>query len=226
MVRRATFISQQREIHPDLLLFDCGDFSQGTPYYNIYKGEVEISMMNEMRYDAGTIGNHEFDFGLENMARLFRLAEFPIVCANYDVTGTVLEGLVKEYVVLHRDGIKIGVFGLGAQLEGLVAKASYGDVKFEDPVSEAQRIADLLKMQEKCDLVICLSHLGWKGEPYSDVELIENTCNIDVVLGGHSHSYFEKPEYYKNLDGVEVPLQQMGKHAAFIGKMVLTLQKN
>jgi len=226
MVRRATFISQQREIHPDLLLFDCGDFSQGTPYYNIYKGEVEISMMNEMRYDAGTIGNHEFDFGLENMARVFRLAEFPIVCANYDVTGTVLEGLVKEYVVLHRDGIKIGVFGLGAQLEGLVAKASYGDVKFEDPVSEAQRIADLLKMQEKCDLVICLSHLGWKGEPYSDVELIENTCNIDVVLGGHSHSYFEKPEYYKNLDGVEVPLQQMGKHAAFIGKMVLTLQKN
>ena len=226
MVRRATFISQQREIHPDLLLFDCGDFSQGTPYYNIYKGEVEISMMNEMRYDAGTIGNHEFDFGLENMARLFRLAEFPIVCANYDVTGTVLESLVKEYVVLHRDGIKIGVFGLGAQLEGLVAKASYGDVKFEDPVSEAQRIADLLKMQEKCDLVICLSHLGWKGEPYSDVELIENTCNIDVVLGGHSHSYFEKPEYYKNLDGVEVPLQQMGKHAAFIGKMVLTLQKN
>ena len=226
MVRRATFISQQREIHPDLLLFDCGDFSQGTPYYNVYKGEVEISMMNEMRYDAGTIGNHEFDFGLENMARLFRLAEFPIVCANYDVTGTVLEGLVKEYVVLHRDGIKIGVFGLGAQLEGLVAKASYGDVKFEDPVSEAQRIADLLKMQEKCDLVICLSHLGWKGEPYSDVELIENTCNIDVVLGGHSHSYFEKPEYYKNLDGVEVPLQQMGKHAAFIGKMVLTLQKN
>lgn len=226
MVRRATFISQQREIHPDLLLFDCGDFSQGTPYYNIYKGEVEISMMNEMHYDAGTIGNHEFDFGLENMARLFRLAEFPIVCANYDVTGTVLEGLVKEYVVLHRDGIKIGVFGLGAQLEGLVAKASYGDVKFEDPVSEAQRIADLLKMQEKCDLVICLSHLGWKGEPYSDVELIENTCNIDVVLGGHSHSYFEKPEYYKNLDGVEVPLQQMGKHAAFIGKMVLTLQKN
>ena len=226
VVRRATFISQQREIHPDLLLFDCGDFSQGTPYYNIYKGEVEISMMNEMRYDAGTIGNHEFDFGLENMARLFRLVEFPIVCANYDVTGTVLEGLVKEYVVLHRDGIKIGVFGLGAQLEGLVAKASYGDVKFEDPVSEAQRIADLLKMQEKCDLVICLSHLGWKGEPYSDVELIENTCNIDVVLGGHSHSYFEKPEYYKNLDGVEVPLQQMGKHAAFIGKMVLTLQKN
>lgn len=225
MVRRATFIKQQRELHPDLLLFDCGDFSQGTPYYNIYKGEVEVRLMNEMRYDAGTIGNHEFDFGLENMARLFRLADFPIVCANYDVTGTVLEGLVKEYVVLRRNGVKIGVFGLGTQLEGLVAKESYGDVKFEDPVSEAQRIADLLRTQEKCDVVICLSHLGWQGDPYSDVELIENTRGIDVVLGGHSHSYFEVPAYYKNLDGVEVPLQQMGKHAAFVGKMVLTLQK-
>lgn len=226
MVRRATFIKQQRELHPDLLLFDCGDFSQGTPYYNIYKGEVEVRLMNEMRYDAGTIGNHEFDFGLENMARLFRLADFPIVCANYDVTGTVLEGLVKEYVVLRRNGVKIGVFGLGTQLEGLVAKESYGDVKFEDPVSEAQRIADLLRTQEKCDVVICLSHLGWQGDPYSDVELIENTRGIDVVLGGHSHSYFEVPAYYKNLDGVEVPLQQMGKHAAFVGKMVLTLQKS
>ena len=205
MIRRATFIRQQRELHPDLLLFDCGDFSQGTPYYNIFKGEVEIKLMNEMRYDAGTIGNHEFD---------------------YDVAGTVLEGLVKEYTVLNRDGIKIGVFGLGAQLEGLVAKESYGDVKFEDPVSEAQRIADLLKTQEKCDLVICLSHLGWEGEPYSDVELIENTRNIDVVLGGHSHSYFEAPKYYPNLDGEEIPLQQMGKHAAFVGKMVLHLIKD
>lgn len=226
MVRRATFIKQQRELHPDLLLFDCGDFSQGTPYYNIYRGEVEVRLMNEMCYDAGTIGNHEFDFGLENMARLFRLADFPIVCANYDVTGTVLEGLVKEYVVLRRKGMKIGVFGLGTQLEGLVAKESYGGVKFEDPVSEAQRIADLLRTEEKCDVVICLSHLGWQGELYSDIELIENTRGIDVVLGGHSHSYFEVPVYYKNLDGVEVPLQQMGKHAAFVGKMVLTLQKD
>ena len=168
-----------------------------------------------MRYDAGTIGNHEFDFGLDNLARLCKLAEFPIVCANYDVTGTVLEGLVKEYIVLERDGIRLGIFGLGAQLEGLVAKES-----------EAQRIADLLKTQEKCDLVICLSHLGWQGEPYSDVELIENTRHIDVVLGGHSHSYFDAPKYYKNLDGEEIPLQQMGKHAAFVGKMVLHLTKD
>lgn len=182
-------------------------------------------MMNEMGYDAGTIGNHEFDFGLDNMARLFKMANFPIVCANYDVTGTVLEGLVKEYTVIERDGIRIGVFGLGPELDGLVAHANYGNVKFEDPVSEGQRVADLLKNQEHCDLVICLSHLGWKGEPYSDIELIENTCNIDIVLGGHSHSFFEGPEFYKNLDGIEVPVQQMGKSAAFVGRMVVKMQK-
>lgn len=226
LLRRATFIKQQRKIHEDLLLFDSGDFSQGTPYYNMFKGEVEIKLMNEMGYDAGTIGNHEFDFGLDNMARLFKMANYPIVCANYDVTGTVLEGLVKEYTIIQRNGIKIGVFGLGAQLEGLVASECYGNVKFEDPVSEAQRVTDLLKNQEHCDLVICLSHLGWEGEPYSDIELIENTHDIDVVLGGHSHSYFDAPKYYKNLDGIEVPVQQMGKNGAFVGQMILKLQKN
>ena len=206
-----------RREHNDMLLFDSGDFSQGSPYYNLFKGEVEIKMMNEIGYDAGTIGNHEFDFGLDNMARLFKMANFPIVCANYDVTGTVLEGLVKEYTVIERDGIRIGVFGLGPELDGLVAHANYGNVKFEDPVSEGQRVADLLKNQEHCDLVICLSHLGWKGEPYSDIELIENTCNIDIVLGGHSHSFFEGPE---------LPVQQMGKSAAFVGRMVVKMQKN
>lgn len=226
LVRRATFIKQQRKKHKDLLLFDSGDFSQGTPYYNMFKGEVEIKMMDEMGYDAGTIGNHEFDFGLDNMARLFKMSRHPIVCANYNFTGTVVEGLVKEYTVLERDGVRIGVFGLSPQMEGLVAHSNFGNVKFEDPLSEGQRVATLLKDQEGCDVVICLSHLGWKDEPYSDVELIENTRDIDLVLGGHSHSYFESPIIYKNIDGQDVPLQQMGKNAAFVGKIVLKLLKN
>ena len=226
MLRRAAFIKQQRKEHKHLLLFDSGDFSQGTPYYNLFKGEVEIRLMNQMGYDAGTIGNHEFDFGLDNMARLFRLAEYPIVCTNYDVQGTVLEGLVKPYTVIERDGVRIGVFGLGAKLEGLVTRANYGNVKFKDPVAEAQRVADVLRNQEDCDLIICLSHLGWEGEPYSDIELIENTRNIDLVLGGHSHSYFEVPKFYTNLDGVEVPVQQMGKSSAYVGKMVVKLKKD
>lgn len=225
-LRRAALIKQQRKEHKNLLLFDCGDFSQGSPYYNLFKGEVEIKLMNAMGYDAGTIGNYEFDFGLENMARLFKMAKFPIVCANYDVQGTVLEGLVKEYVVLKREGVRIGVFGLGPKQSGLVAHSCSGDVKFEDPIAEAQRVADVLKEQEACDLVICLSHLGWEGKPYSDVELIKHTRHIDIVLGGHSHSFFDAPKYYKNLDGMDIPLQQMGKHAAFVGKMVVKMQKD
>ncbi|MDO4179787.1 MAG: bifunctional UDP-sugar hydrolase/5'-nucleotidase [Bacteroidales bacterium] len=225
-VRRVTLIKEMREKNKDLLLFDCGDFSQGSPYYNMFGGEVEVKLMNEMGYDAGTIGNHEFDFGLDNMARIFRMANFPIVCANYDVKGTVLEGLVKPYVVLERDGVRIGVFGLSPVLEGLVQAHCYGGVVFKDPIEAAQQVADLLKEKEKCDLVICLSHLGWQGEPYSDETLIPHTRNIDIVLGGHSHSYFDKTLFYKNLDGKEIPLQQMGKNAVYVGRMKVTLEKN
>lgn len=208
-----------------MLLFDSGDFSQGSPYYNMFKGDVEIRLMNEMGYDAGTIGNHEFDYGLDNMARLFQIAKFPIVCANYSVEGTVLEGIVKPYVILHRNGLKIGVFGLGPKMEGLVQQKNYEGLVYNDPVKCANEVADLLKNKKHCDVVICLSHLGWKGTD-SDEVLIPATRNIDVVLGGHSHSYFEAPVYYKNLDGVEVPLQQMGKNARFVGRMVLKFQKH
>lgn len=225
MLRRATFLESKKKAHDAVLLFDCGDFSQGTPYYNLFKGDVEISMMNEMHYDAGTIGNHEFDFGLDNMARLFRMAQFPIVCANYDFSNTVLKDLVKPYVVLHRFGLKIGVFGLGPELEGLVLKANYGATKFENPITAANRVAELLRKKEKCDLVICLSHLGWEINEFSDDKLIANTRNIDLVLGGHSHTFFQKPKWIKNLDGKQIPVQQMGKSATFVGEMIVTLKK-
>ncbi|WP_455673874.1 bifunctional metallophosphatase/5'-nucleotidase [Phocaeicola sp.] len=225
-VRRATLLKELRKENKDLLLFDCGDFSQGSPFYNMFKGEVEVKLMNEMGYNAGTIGNHEFDFGLDNMARLFKLADFPIVCSNYGVKGTVLEDCVKDYIILNHDGLKIGVFGLSPVLEGLVQAKNCEGIVFKNPIEEAQRVATFLKEKEKCDLVICLSHLGWKGEPYSDETLIPNTRDIDIVLGGHSHSYFDEPKFYKNLDGVDVPLQQMGKNAAYVGKMRVKMQKN
>ena len=179
-VRRVTLIKEMRKENKDLLLFDCGDFSQGSPYYNMFGGEVEVKLMNEMGYDAGTIGNHEFDFGLDNMARLFKMAVFPIVCANYGVQGTVLEGLVKPYVVLERKGVKIGVFGLSPALEGLVQAKNCEGVIFENPIEAARRVADVLKNQEKCDLVVCLSHLGWQGKNYSDETLISNRSS-DLV---------------------------------------------
>lgn len=225
-VRRATLLKEMRKQNKDLLLFDCGDFSQGSPFYNLFKGEVEVKLMNEMGYDAGTIGNHEFDFGPDNMARLFKMANFPIVCANYEVKGTVLEDIVKPYILLERDGVKIGVFGLSPALEGLVQEKNYKGVVFESPIEAAQRVVKILKDREKCDLIICLSHLGWKGEPYSDETLIPNTRDIDIVLGGHSHSYFDRTLFYKNLDGKEIPLQQMGKNAVYVGKMKVKMEKN
>lgn len=227
-VRRATFMKEARKENKDVLLFDCGDFSQGSPYYNMFKGEVEVCLMNEMGYDAGTIGNHEFDFGLDNMLRLFKMAKFPIVCANYDFTGTVLEGVVKPYIIIERNGLKIGVFGLSPRMEGLVQAANCEGVVYNEPNAAANEVADLLKNKEGCDAVICLSHLGWKSgplNPASDENLIANTRNIDVVLGGHSHSLFVSPEYYKNLDGKEVSNYQMGKSAVYVGKMVLKFVK-
>ena len=225
MVRRANFIAQQRKEHKNVLLFDSGDFCQGTPYYNMYKGEVEVQMMNAMKYDAATIGNHEFDFGLENMARLFKMAKFPIVCANYGVEGTMLEGLVKEYVVLERDGVRIGVFGLSPKMLGLVSRAKFADVKMKDPIEEAQRVVDILRNVELCDMVVCLSHLGWNSGTDNDVKLIQHTRGIDIVCGGHSHTFFEKPQAVKNLDGQDVYVSQMGKHAAFVGYMNVNLEK-
>lgn len=224
-LRRINMLKQERKECPNLLLLDSGDFSQGSSYYTLFKGDVEVELMNQMGYDVGTIGNHEFDFGLENMARLFRKAKFPIVCANYDFTGTPVEGLVKPYVILKRDGVKIGVFGLGCELDGMVDQKNYGATKFLDPVETARRTAEKLKKEEKCDVIICLSHLGWNMQGVDDdAKLIKGVRYVDIVLGGHSHSYFKQMQYVKDLDGNKIPDDQNGKHALFVGKIKLTLE--
>ncbi len=224
-LRRVALLKEERKANPDLLLFDSGDFSQGSPYYSLFKGDVEVGLMNEMKYDAATIGNHEFDFGIDNMVRIFRLAKFPIVCCNYDFTGTPLADIVKPYVVLYRKGLKIGVFGVCPELAGLVSEANYGCIKYEDPISKANETAAYLKEKEKCDAVICLSHLGWDIDGIDDTELVPATRNIDLVLGGHSHTYFKRLEYLNNLDGNPVPVDQNGKSGLWIGKMVLDMAK-
>jgi 5'-nucleotidase len=224
-LRRIAMIKEERKKDPELLLFDSGDFSQGSAYYTLFKGDVEIGLMNRMGYDCSTIGNHEFDFGMENMARLFKMANFPIVCSNYDFTGTILEGLVKPYIILHRKGIKIGVFALDPKMEGLVFAKNCQGIKYLDPIEVANEMAFKLKHKEKCDLVICVSHLGW--EPITqmgDPMMISHSRNIDLVLGGHSHSYFLKPQVVKNADGKDVPVDQNGKHAIFVGKLVLNME--
>ena len=224
-LRRVVMIQEERKAYPDLLLFDSGDFSQGSPYYSLFKGEVEIGLMNEMKYDAATIGNHEFDFGIDNMVRIFKMAKFPIVCANYDFTGTPLAGLVKPWVVIKRDGLKIGVFGLCPELEGVVTAVNYGPIKYLDPIAKGKEVAEFLKKKKKCDVIICLSHLGWNIDGIDDTEMIPGTRYIDVVLGGHSHTYFKNLEYVKDLDGKPVPVDQNGKSAIWVGKLMLNIGK-
>ena len=224
-VRRVNMIKEQRVLHPDLLFFDSGDFSQGSGYYTLFKGDVEVGLMNQMGYDAVTIGNHEFDFGLENMARLFRMANFPIVCSNYDFTGTPCDGLVKDYITINRNGLKIGVFALGAPLKGLVANHNCEGVKFLDPAETAKKYIKLLRKQEKCDVVICLSHLGWEISEYPDQQFIREIDGCDLVLGGHTHTYMPTLEYAPDKTGKMIPDDQNGKHGVFIGKLVLSFQK-
>lgn len=224
-VRRVEMVKEERRKEPRLLLFDSGDFSQGSPYYTLYKGDVEVELMNLMGYDAATLGNHEFDNGIENLARLVKKAKFAIVCANYDFTGTILENLIKPYTIIKRNGIKIGVFGLSPQLDGLVMNSTNSGVKFIDPAKAANETARLLKEEEKCDMVVCLSHLGWDILGVDDTETIPQTRNIDIVLGGHSHSYFTEMQYIKDLDGKDVPNDQNGKHGIFVGKIVVSLAK-
>ena len=223
-LRRAALLRGLRADDPELLLFDSGDFSQGSAFYNIYKGEVEVKLMNEMGYDAATLGNHEFDFGLDNLARLIRMAKFPFVCANYKVEGTPLAGLVKPYVVIARKGLRIGVTGLGADPDGLVAKANYGALVYEDPVASLNAVARQLREVEHCDLVVCLSHLGWGIDGVDDTEVVPQLHGVDVVLGGHSHTYFEQPRVLTDADGHNVYCNQMGKNGRYVGLLVLDMQ--
>ena len=224
-LRRIAMLKQERQSDPDLLLFDCGDFSQGSSYYTMFKGDVEVELMNRMHYDAVTIGNHEFDFGLDNMIRLFKLADFPVVCSNYDFGDTELKDIVKPYIVLKRKGVKIGVFGVCPPLEGLVSTKNYGPLKYLDPVEVTERMVDILRNQQKCDVVICLSHLGCEISDYPDNELIKRTSGIDLVLGGHSHTYLKTLGYETDKTGRKVPVDHEGKHGIFVGKMQLMLEK-
>ena len=225
-VRRATMVKQLREQNPDILLFDSGDFSQGSTFYTMYKGDVEVGLMNIMDYDAATIGNHEFDFGLDNLARLARQAKFPIVCSNCDFTGTPCQDVIKKYCVVVRDGVRIGVFGLTPKIEGLVMKENIAGVKYIDPIQATKEMVSVLRDKERCDIVVCLSHLGWKLAPeyIDDQVLISSTTGIDIVLGGHSHTYMKEMEWVDNAEGKSIPVDQNGKHGAFVGKITLKLE--
>lgn len=221
VVRRMNYIEQVRKENKNVLLFDAGDFLQGTPYFNLFKGEVETEAMNMMRYDAVTLGNHEFDYGLEALEKVVRRAKFPIISSNYDFSGTPLNNLIKPYLIFKKDEVKIGVIAINIQPKGLIASGNYDGMKFLQPERVANELALKLKTTDRCDMVICLSHLGYTA----DKRLVEQTRNIDIVIGGHSHTNMKTPDMLKNIDNKDVMVFQTAGRGIYVGRIDVELEK-
>lgn len=218
---RAGAIEKIRREEEHVLLLDAGDIFQGTPYFNLYKGEPEIKAMSMMHYDASTMGNHDFDAGIEGFAKQLPHANFPILIANYDFNNTPLEGKTQPYKIFKKGNLKIGVFGLGIQLHGLVPAEAYGQTKYLDPVEKAKEYSELLKKKKNCDFVICLSHLGFQynGNKVSDCIIAQETEYIDLIIGGHTHTFLDTPTIIKNKKGMDVIVNQMGWAGIRLGKL-------
>ena len=222
VVRREKYISQVRDENKNVILLDAGDFSQGTPYFTLFKGDVEIELMNAMKVDAVTFGNHEFDNGMDELARRIRMANFPVLNANYKMDGTPLEGLIPPYTVIERGGKRIGVIGLSVRLTGLVSPNRLGNMKYEHPYKIVNRLARKLRNKEKCDLVILLTHCGFNGgtqQNPSDVMIAENTEGVDIIIGGHSHTFIKQPSIVESKTGKKVMVVQAGSKGEEVGRI-------
>ncbi len=227
VARRAALIESIRRENPNVLLVDAGDIFQGTPYFNYYGGELEFRLMSMMKYDAATLGNHDFDNGIEGFAAQLPHAEFDFVSANYDFSKTILDGRVTPYRIFNKGGIKVGVFGIGIELAGLVNPKHYKETVYLNPVEVAQDTADALR-REQCDLVICLSHLGFKySDPnkISDVKLAGLTHGIDLIIGGHTHTFLDKPVTVKNSREQDVLINQTGCYGVNLGRVDFYLDR-
>jgi 5'-nucleotidase len=226
---RAAIIEKIRKEEEQVLLLDAGDIFQGTPYFNIYKGEPEIKAMSAMGYDACTIGNHDFDAGMENLAaQLGKHANFPMLVSNYDFTGTAMEHRTKPHTIFKKGKLKIGVLGVGIEMKGLVPENLYKETKYLDPVQRANEVSEQLKKKEKCDMIICLSHLGYQYKGYakvSDEILAKETENIDLIIGGHTHTFLDKPVVLKNKKGADVVINQVGWAGIILGRLDFEFSK-
>ncbi|WP_191860030.1 bifunctional metallophosphatase/5'-nucleotidase [Hanstruepera ponticola] len=229
VARRATLIDNIRKENPHTLLLDAGDIFQGTPYFNYYGGELEFKLMSKLKYDAATIGNHDFDNGIDGLFAQLPHAKFQFLSANYDFSNTILDGSVKPYKVFVKNGIRIGVFGIGIQLDGLVLKNLYKETKYLDPIEISQDMSRILREEENCDLIICLSHLGYNYSNTNiigDLKLAENSNNIDLIIGGHSHTFLPKPTVVKNKAGNNMLVNQVGCYGINLGRIDFYFDNN
>nr|WP_321486667.1 metallophosphatase [uncultured Draconibacterium sp.] len=228
LARIAKLATLERKKNLNTLLLDAGDMFQGTPYFNYFKGELMLKVMSEAGYDASTIGNHEFDNGLQGIKDPLPNAEFPIISSNYDFSDTILSGSFPEYKIFKRDGVRIGIYGVGIELENLVGKKNYGATVYNDPLVVAQKMESFLKNDKNCDLVICLSHLGlrYRDNKVSDMDLAAETSYTDLIIGGHTHTYLEKPLEEKNKLGQPVIVNQAWWAGLVVGKIDFVFEKS
>lgn len=221
MATRAALIKQIREEEEHVLLLDAGDVFQGTPYFNLYGGELEFKLMTEMGYDAGTIGNHDFDNGLDGLVEMMPHANFPFISSNYDFSDTIVDGKTTPYKVIEIGEIKVGIFAVGVELSGLVPDELFGQTRWLDPLEKSAEFSHLLKVEMECDLVVCLSHLGYsyKSDKVSDKVLAKESKNIDLVIGGHTHTFLDAPVVYRNRDEKDVLIAQAGWAGVCVGRI-------
>lgn len=226
VARRATLIQEIRSTSDNVLLVDAGDMLQGTPYFNLYKGEAEFRAMNVMGYDVATIGNHDFDAGIDRLAQNASNAQFELVSANYNFDDTPVAPHIQNYTLREYDGVRVGIFGLGIELESLVPAAWYGNTRYTDPIRVANETAAHLKDKEDCDFILCLSHLGYKYDStkVSDVVLAQSTKHIDLIIGGHTHTFLDIPDVRRNLNGEPVIIAQVGWAGLQLGRIDLTFK--
>lgn len=228
--RRASLVQQIRNQESNVLLLDSGDIFQGTPYFNFFGGELEFKLMSMMKYDAATMGNHDFDNGLEGFIKVLPNAKFPFICSNYNFKNTILDAKTESYKIFNKNGIKVGIFGVGVELKGLVGKANYKETEYLNPIEIAQQYSQFLRNEKKCDLVICLSHLGYnyekEPERMSDLILAKKTSGIDLILGGHTHTFLPEPQVLTNKDDKKVLVNQVGWAGLLLGRIDFYFNKD
>ena len=225
VARRATLVKRVRKENPNTLLVDAGDVLQGTPYFNFYKGEVEYKAMSAIGYDVGTLGNHEFDNGVAALAAALKFANFDIVSANYDVKGTVLEQRVKRYVVKTVGGIRVGLFGLGVSPVSLITPDNFKGVTYIDPVVVAREVVKKLREEERCALVVCLSHLGYNADAKSGDSFVASEVDgIDFIASGHTHTFMKEPVTQTQPCGAKTTIFQVGKSGIYVGRVDFTFR--
>lgn len=225
--KRASIINQIRKEEKNVLLVDAGDIFQGTPYFNVYGGELEFKLMSQMQYDVATLGNHDFDAGIDGLIKQIPHASFEFVNCNYIFRNRILKEKIKKYRIIEKEGVRIGITGVGIELSGLVPDNLFGDTEYKNPIEKLNETASFLKNEEKCDLIICLSHLGYEyaSKKISDKVLAANSENVHIIIGGHTHTFLDKPMKVNNLKNESVVINQVGWGGLQLGRLDIYLDK-